>query len=84
MTIEITNPETERVVRELARRMNVEPEEAVRRASEAALAHGTAVDVDEIEIDAILRRLHDLPVVDARTPDEILAEVMDDGPSHGR
>jgi hypothetical protein len=83
MSIEITDPEVERVVRELALRLNVEPAEAVRLASEAALAHGTLAEVDEVEIEAILRRLHDLPVVDARTPDEILAEVMDDGPSHG-
>jgi hypothetical protein len=71
MSIEIKNPETERVVRELARRLNVEPDEAVRRVSEAALAEGT--DEDEA-IERIVAEVRTLPVADARPIDELMSE----------
>jgi hypothetical protein len=75
MSIEIKDPETERVVRELARRLNADPEEAVRRVSEDALARGAALSVDEVKIDAIIRRFRELPVADARPIEEIVNEI---------
>ncbi|MGQ0532835.1 MAG: type II toxin-antitoxin system VapB family antitoxin [Caulobacteraceae bacterium] len=72
MSIEITNPETERVVRELARRLNVEPDEAVRRASEAALEGG--LEDEEIAVERIVAEVKKLPVSDARPIDELLNE----------
>jgi hypothetical protein len=75
MSIEIKDPETERVVRELARRLNADPEEAVRRVSEDALARGAALSVDEVKIDAIIRQFRELPVADARPIEEIVNEI---------
>jgi hypothetical protein len=72
MSIEIKDLETERVVRELARRMNVEPAEAVRRASEAALARDT-VDEDEA-IERVVQEVRTLPISDGRPIDDLLSE----------
>jgi hypothetical protein len=72
MSIEITNPETERVVRELARRLNVEPEEAVRRASEAALEG--RLDDEDAAIERIVAEVKTLPVADPRPIDELLSQ----------
>jgi hypothetical protein len=82
MSIEIVDPETERLVRELARRMNVAPEEAVRRASEVALAGAAKppASADLALAEAALKRLHALPVVDTTPAEEILSDAMgDDG-----
>lgn len=75
MSIEIKDPEVERVVREVARRLNTEPEEAVRRLSEHALAHGAVLSVNEAKIDAIIRRFRELPVADARPVEQIVDEI---------
>ena len=72
MSIEITNPETERIVRELARRLNVGPDEAVRRASEAALE--ADAQREDAAIERIVEEVRKLPVSDARAVDEILKE----------
>jgi hypothetical protein len=72
MSIEITNPETERVVRELARRLNVEPDEAVRRASEAALEANP--DDEDAAIEGIVAEVKSLPVSDARPIDQLLSQ----------
>lgn len=74
MTIEIKDPETERVVRELARRLNTGPEEAVRRVSEQALAGDLTLPVDVAEIDRILDWFWEQPVKDARPMDELMAD----------
>jgi hypothetical protein len=71
MSIKIDHPETERVVLELARRLNVEPTEAVRRASEAALA---SVDEEEAAVEAIVAEVRTLPVSDPRPIEDLLAE----------
>ncbi|MGD9814708.1 MAG: type II toxin-antitoxin system VapB family antitoxin [Hyphomonadaceae bacterium] len=68
MSIEIDDPETVRVVKELARRLNVEPEEAVRRASEAALR----ADEEDVAIQKIVDEVKKLPVADARPIDQLL------------
>lgn len=72
MSIEITNPETERVVRELARRLNVDPDEAVRRASAAALASG--LEDEDAAIDRIVTEVKKLPVSDDRPIDQLLSQ----------
>ena len=72
MSIEIPNPETERIVRELARRLNVGPDEAVRRASEAALE--ADAQSEDAAIERIVEEVRKLPVSDARAVDEILKE----------
>ena len=72
MSIEIKDRETERVVRELARRLNVAPEEAVRRASEAALA--TAESDEDAAIESIVAEVKTLPVSDPRPIDELLSD----------
>jgi hypothetical protein len=70
MSTEIKDPETERVVRDLARRLNVEPDEAVRRAAEA---FGADVD-EEREVDAIIAEVRRLRVADPRPIKELLAD----------
>jgi hypothetical protein len=69
MTIEIKDRETERLVRELAEKLHVEPEEAVRRAAEAF-----SVDAEEREIEEIVAEVRKLPVSDPRPIKELLAD----------
>lgn len=69
MTITIQDPETERVVRELAQRLNVEPVEAVRRAAEAF-----AEDDEERAIEEIVAEVRMLPISDPRPMKELLAD----------
>lgn len=72
MSIEIKDPETERLVRELARRLNVDPAEAVRRASAQAL--GEEADGEDAAIDAIVAEAKRLPVSDPRPIKDLRAE----------
>lgn len=75
MTIEIKNPETEDALLEVARRLNTDPEEAVRRMSEHTLARGADFKVNEIEVDAIIRRLQAMPVADPRPIEQLIDEI---------
>lgn len=72
MSIEIDDPETVRVVKELARRLNVAPEEAVRRASEAALVE--AADEEDAAIERILAEVRTIPATDSRPIEELLRD----------
>lgn len=72
MSIEIKDLDTERLVRELARRLNVEPVEAVRRASQQALARDG--EAEDEAISRIISEVRTLPVSDARSIDEILGD----------
>jgi hypothetical protein len=71
MSIEIVDPETVRVVEELARRLNVAPEEAVRRAGEAALARSSQEEDEAIE--RIVAEVKTLPVSDPRPIRDLLS-----------
>jgi antitoxin VapB len=79
MSITIKNPETERLARELARRRGVGVAEAVNTALEAELARALAAAPAEPEkeslyeaITRIAEEYRKLPVIDDRTPEEIL------------
>ncbi len=70
MSIEITDPDTERLVHELAKRMNVAPAEIVRLG-----AHALARDSQEDEaVERIVAEVGALPVFDNRSINELLAE----------
>ena len=75
MALNIRNPETERLAAELARRTGETKTEAVTRSLRERLGRlrrerGKRRLADEL--DDIARHCADLPVLDARTPDEIL------------
>jgi antitoxin VapB len=75
MALNIRNPETERLASEVARRTGETKTEAVTQALRERLARlrrGRSKQrlVDELE--AIAEHCAGLPVLDARTPDEIL------------
>ena len=76
MALNIRNPETERLASEVARRTGETKTEAVTEALRQRLArlrrrHSTPRLADELE--AIADHCARLPVLDTRTPDEILA-----------
>jgi antitoxin VapB len=75
MALNIRNPETDRLATELARETGETKTEAVTRALKDRLervrrhrAHRTLAD----DLDEIARHCASLPVLDARSPDEIL------------
>ncbi|MCC6789401.1 MAG: type II toxin-antitoxin system VapB family antitoxin [Hyphomonadaceae bacterium] len=77
MSITIENPETERLARELARRRGVGVAEAVNAALEAELARAPAAAAKEDpglaeRLLKIAEEYRKLPVLDDRTPEEIL------------
>lgn len=76
MSITIENPETERLARELARRRGVGVAEAVNAALEAELARAPAPAAEEPGLAERLLKIAEeyrkLPVLDDRTPEEIL------------
>jgi antitoxin VapB len=73
MALNIKSPETEQVVRELARRTGLSITEAVHR---AALDKLRTIDADKesrkVALRAIIERSRRLPNLDPRTDDEIL------------
>ncbi len=80
MSITIENPETERLARELARRRGVGVAEAVNAALEAELARAPAAAETRAPeaqslyeaMTRIAEEYRKLPIVDDRTPEEIL------------
>jgi antitoxin VapB len=76
MALNIKNPETERLARELARVTGESLTEAVTKALRDRLARETRQGADREQIRAEIRRIQTdvaaLPVLDDRTPDEIL------------
>jgi antitoxin VapB len=75
MGISIKNEQTERLARELARETGESLTTAIRRALEERLerVEGRRSPRDKLRLArGALRRVDDLPVLDARTPDEIL------------
>ncbi len=75
MGISIKNEQTERLARELARETGESLTTAIRRALEERLerVEGRRSPADKLTLArAALRRVDALPVLDARTPDEIL------------
>lgn len=73
MTLVIDDPELDRLARELADATGVSVAEAVRDAVRAKLAAcGGGRRKDPAAVDAALRRLRAMPVLDDRTPDEII------------
>jgi hypothetical protein len=69
MTIEIKDPEAERLLRDLARRLNIGVDEAVRRAAEAF-----SDDAEERDVEAIVAEVRTLPVSDPRPIKDLLAD----------
>jgi antitoxin VapB len=78
MALNIKNPETEKLARELARRRGQGITEAVtdvlRREVERERRKPRRDDVEKRlrRIDDIVRRFNELPVLDDRSPDEII------------
>ncbi len=84
MALNIKSPETERVVRELAKRTGLSITEAVHQAAadklrsmktdlEARRARMTPAQREKLRrIEAICRRAAALPILDKRTPEEIV------------
>ena len=84
MALNIKSPQTERLVRELAKRTGLSITEAVHQAAaeklqaiaaqhEARLAEMTPAQREKLRrIEAISKSAAALPVLDSRTPDEIL------------
>jgi antitoxin VapB len=75
MPLSIKDPETERLARDLARRTGESITVATRRALQERLRRVRAVDRRSLLLDdlaAIRRRCAALPVLDPRTPDEII------------
>jgi antitoxin VapB len=73
--LNIRNPRTDRLARELAEATGESITEAVGRAVEERLARVRGIRRGEglaYEIRAIQARVRELPVLDPRTPDEIL------------
>jgi len=70
-TLYIKNPIAHRLAEQISKRDGVTLSEAVIRALEDKL-RGTPAPIDRAGIEAIARSLAALPVLDPRTPDEIL------------
>jgi antitoxin VapB len=78
MPLSIRDPETDRLARELARRTGETMTRAIRTALAERLARLERTREAEVErrrraIDAIVARAHKLPVLDDRTPEEIIS-----------
>ena len=72
MTLVINDPELDRLAQELADATGVSVEEAVLDAVKAKLKTSGEPHKNPDAVDAALRRLHAMPVLDDRTPDEII------------
>ena len=75
MPINIKNMETERLAREVAAKTGESLTEAIQKALEQRLERLKQQGKSQIlksQLDDILRRVDQLPVLDSRTPDEIL------------
>ena len=77
MGLSIKNANVERMIRDLAARRGVSMTEAVRQAlahelERDAVAREAEIEVKMAELMAITRELASLPVLDDRTPDEII------------
>lgn len=75
MALSIKDPETETLARELARRTGESITEATRRALEDRLRRVVCAEKAPLlleELAAIRKRVAALPVLDHRSPDEIL------------
>lgn len=75
MALSIKDPKTDRLAREVARRTGETITGAITRALEERLARLSRQRENRTlkrDIDAILDRIHALPTLDPRTPDEIL------------
>jgi antitoxin VapB len=70
-TLYVKNPAARRLAEQVSQRLGVTLTEAVISALEDKL-RGTVRPLDRAAIDAICARMDALPVLDARTPDEIL------------
>ena len=70
-TLYIKNPAAHRLAKQLAKRMGVTITEAVIRALEDK-SRQAPITVDRKKLDQILARFDALPVLDPRTPDQIL------------
>jgi antitoxin VapB len=71
-TLYIKNPAAHRLAEQLARQMGVTLTEAVIRALEDKVRQAPKKPWNQEKIDAILAEFDALPVLDPRTPDEIL------------
>ena len=70
-TLYVKNPAAHRLAEQVSKRMGVTLTDAVISALEDKLQR-TARPLDRAKIDEICARIQALPVIDARTPDEIL------------
>ncbi len=70
-TLYIKNPVAHRLAQEVSKRMGVTLTEAVIHALEDQI-RAQKKPIDQKKIDAICAKLASLPVLDSRTPDEIL------------
>jgi len=70
-TLYIKNPAAHRLAEQVAKQMGVTLTEAVIRALEEK-AHQAPKPIDRKKLDEILARFDALPVLDSRSPDEIL------------
>jgi antitoxin VapB len=67
----IKNPEAHRLAEQVARQMGVTLTEAVIRALQNQV-HPTPKPIDRKKLDALCARIAAMPVLDPRSPDEIL------------
>lgn len=83
MAISIKDPETDRLARELAAATGVSLTEAIREALQERLARETRPGRRRIsaEVQRIQERLAALPVLDTRSPDDILGYDADGLPN---
>lgn len=72
MALNIKDPETDRVARELAAATGESITVAVRTAMEERLRRVRAREDVSVTLDDIIERARRLPVLDARAPDEII------------
>jgi antitoxin VapB len=72
MTLIINDPELDRMAQQLADATGVSVEEAVREAVKAKLKTCGVPRKDPAAVEAALRRLRAMPVLDERTADEII------------
>lgn len=75
MAILIKDPETDRIVRELAARTGETITEAVRKAAEErtrSLPEAQQERVNRVQLAALLDEIRTYPVIDNRTPDDII------------
>lgn len=74
MSVLIKDPDTDRVIRELAARTGETLTHAVKIATEERLARlpRDKGRIDRDELDRVLARIRSYPITDHRTPDEIL------------